>query len=148
MKTGVKVQDIMTKMPVTINKETNLKNCANVMREKDVNSLIVKDETNKVIGIVADEDFVRSAVADNVDTEKIKVEDIMVSNVITIEPDKDLYDAIKLMGDNNIRQLPVVSEKKLVGIVTVKDIIKIEPALFEIIAERIRQSQDMLSRDV
>nr|MBI4157147.1 CBS domain-containing protein [Candidatus Woesearchaeota archaeon] len=138
MKTGVFVFDVMTKKPITVNRDENLVDCANLMGERDVNSLIIKDENNKVLGIVADEDFIRKAMAKNLDPFKTKVEEIMAIEVITIEPDKDLYDAVKLMGDYNIRQLPVVENHKLVGIITVKDIIKVEPAIFEILSGKIR----------
>ena len=138
MKTGVFVFDVMTKKPIAVYKDENLADCANLMEKKDVNSLIIKNENNKVLGIVADEDFIRKAIAKNVDPFKTKVEEIMATEVITIEPDKDLYDAVKLMGDYNIRQLPVVENHKLVGIITVKDIIKVEPAIFEILSGKIR----------
>jgi len=138
MKTGVFVFDVMTKQPISVYKDKNLADCANLMEKKDVNSLIIKNENNKVLGIVADEDFIRKAIAKNVDPFKTKVEEIMATEVITIEPDKDLYDAVKLMGDYNIRQLPVVENHKLVGIITVKDIIKVEPAIFEILSGKIR----------
>ena len=138
MKTGVFVFDVMTKKPIAVYKDENLADCANLMEKNDVNSLIIKDENNKVLGIVADEDFIRKAIAKNVDPFKTKVEEIMATEVITIEPDKDLYDAVKLMGDYNIRQLPVVENHKLVGIITVKDIIKVEPAIFEILSGKIR----------
>jgi len=138
MKTGVFVFDVMTKKPIAVYKDENLADCANLMEKNDVNSLIIKDENNKVLGIVADEDFIRKAIAKNVDPFKTKVEEIMATEVITIEPDKDLYDAVKLMGDYNIRQLPVVENHKLVGIITVKDIIKVEHAIFEILSGKIR----------
>ena len=137
MKTGVKVGDIMTKKPVTIDRSTSLKKCAEVMRERDINSLIVKNDVNRVLGVVVDEDFVRKAIAKNMDCEHVEVGEIMSREVIKIEPERDIYDAIKLMGDNNIRQLPVVDGHKLLGLVTIKDIQKIEPALFEILSERI-----------
>ena len=147
MKTGVKVQDIMTKQPITIDKDSTLEKCAQLMGERKVNSLVVKDETNKVIGIIVDEDLVRRAIAEGVNCKKIKVEKLMTKEITTIEPERDIHDAVKLMGDYSIRQLPVVLDKKLVGFVTAKDILRIQPALFEIIKEKIRMRREEIGLD-
>lgn len=147
MQTGVKVQDIMTRKPITIDKDSTIERCAQLMGERKVNSLIVKDITNKVLGIIVDEDLVRKAIAVNLNCKKIKVEELMSKEITTIEPERDIHDAVKLMGDNSIRQLPVVANKKLVGFITAKDILRIQPALFEIIKEKIRMRREEIGLD-
>ena len=76
--------------------------------------------------------------------EKTKVEAIMIKDVITIQPDADIYDALMLIKDEDIRQLPVLDGKKLVGLLTVKDILKIQPQLFELVADKISLREESL----
>lgn len=137
MKAGLSTYDAMTKQPVVVSPETNLKKCAEIMAKNKVNSLLVKQD-GTLLGIVTDEDFVRKAVINNLNMDQTKASDIMINEVVTIEPDKDIRDAIKLMSDHNIRQLPVVNNNELVGLLTWKDIMRVEPALFDIYAERLK----------
>ncbi len=135
MKTGYKVGDAMTIHPVTISKEITLKKCANIMKENHVGSLLV-EEKGKVIGIITEQDMVRKAMAKLLDPAKTPVKKIMEKELLIINPKKDIYDALKLMRDHNVRHLPVLEKGKFVGFLTIKDILKIEPQLFELIVEK------------
>ncbi len=140
MKIGYKVQDIMTNMPVKIGKNTSVVEAAQMMDKFNVNSLLVVEE--KPEGIVTDEDFVRKLVAKGKMSEETIVEEIMSKNLVTIQPEKDIYEAIVMMRDNNIRQLPVLDGEKLVGFLTMKDILKIQPELFDIVVESINLREE------
>lgn len=136
MKTGYKVQDVMTNMPVKVEKTAGLRETAELMVKFNVNSVLVM-ENDKLVGIVTDEDFVRKLVAVKSHAIEGKISEIMSSSLLTISPEKDLYDAILLMRDNSIRQLPVMVEENLVGFLSMNDILKIQPELFDIVAESI-----------
>jgi CBS domain-containing protein len=135
MKTGYKVGDCMTMHPITVNKTTTLKECADIMADKHVGSLLV-EEKGKVVGIVTEQDLVRKGMAKLLDPSKAFVDKVMETELMTISPDKDLYDALKLMSDYNIRHLPVIEKGKFVGFLTIKDVLKIQPQLFELIVEK------------
>lgn len=135
MQTGYKVIDVMTNKPVTCSKEMLLKDAAQLMGDINVNSLLVV-ENESAAGIITDEDIVRKVVAKGLDVRKLKIKDIMVTDLISIAPEKDIYDALIYMRDNNIRQLPVIKSKKLVGFLTTKDILKIEPELIDLLVEK------------
>ncbi|MDO8656889.1 MAG: CBS domain-containing protein, partial [Nanoarchaeota archaeon] len=107
MKSGVKVMDAMTINPVIVHPDELLKDCSQKMAEQHVGALIVK-EKNKVHGICTEQDIVRKTVALGKNPLKMKVKDIMDQNVRTIEPYKDIFEALLLMRDLNIRHLPVV----------------------------------------
>ena len=68
--------------------------------------------------------------------------------LITIQPEDDIYDALLKMRDYNIRHLPVMDNDVMVGLLTLKDILKIEPQLFEIIVEKfeIREANRKMSQ--
>ena len=148
MQTGYKVMDVMTNKPVVANKELLLKEAAKIMEDTNVNSLLIVENENP-IGIITDEDVVRKVVAKGLDLKKIRVKDIMATELTTISPEKDIYDALLLMRDRNIRQLPVVGNNKLVGFLTSKDILKIEPELIDLFVEKyeLREESRKLAED-
>jgi CBS domain-containing protein len=135
MKTGYRVLDVMTNKPVTASKDMILQDAARLMEENNVNSLLIV-ESGKAIGIITDEDIVRKVVAKGLEPRKLRLKDLFVTELISITSDKDIYDALILMRDHAIRQLPVIDDDKLVGYLTLKDILKIEPELIDIIAEK------------
>ncbi len=127
--------DAMTKKPIEVTPETTLQECAKLMANNHVGSLIVK-ANNELVGIITEQDIVRKAVAVSLDTEKTKVSEIMIMELTIIEPEKDIYDALVLMKKLNIRQLPVMKNGKMIGLLTLKDILKIEPQLFDLLVEK------------
>lgn len=137
IKTGVKVGDAMTMDPITISPSATIREAAQLMKKEDVGSLLVL-EKGKLIGIVTEEDFTEKVLAEGLNPEKTKISEVMIKELITITPEVDLYDALLEMNDNKIRQLPVMNKNKMVGYITLKDILKIYPQLFELVAERYR----------
>ena len=136
MKTGIKVCDAMTKRPVTVSSDTSIKKCAEIMEKEKVGSLIIKDNSH-LLGIIKERDIVRSVVLENHDANKEVVSNYMVKRVITITPDVDIYEALIVMRDEDVRMLPVMDGKKIIGLLTVKDILKIEPTLIELLADKL-----------
>ena len=74
---------------------------------------------------------------ENENAYKSLVKDYMVKKVITISPEVDIYEALLVMRDEDIRMLPVVNDNEVIGLLTVKDILKIQPQLFELLAEKL-----------
>lgn len=135
MKTGFLVGDAMTKRPITIHSSLTVEECARLMADRHVGSLVVM-ENEKASGIVTEQDFVRKVMARGRDAKKVHVADVMISDMVTVAPDADIYDALVLMRDNNIRHLPVLHGGEMVGFLTLKDVLKVEPQLFEIMVDR------------
>jgi signal-transduction protein with cAMP-binding, CBS, and nucleotidyltransferase domain len=134
MKSGYKVADAMTINPISIPTNTTLLECARIMSEKHVGTVVIKDNENS-LGILTEQDIVRKAVAKGVNVNE-RVKDFMETRLITISPSADVYDALIKMRDNNIRHLPVVEDDKMLGLLTIKDILKIEPELFDLIVDK------------
>jgi len=135
MKTGISVADAMTTKTITATKNLSLQAAAKIMRQHDIASLPISDN-GKIIGIVTDEDLVHKAIAEAMDLKKTQIREIMRTELVTIAPDKDIYDALKLMKERGVKRLPVFEGKKMVGFLTLKDILKIEPQLFDLIVEK------------
>jgi len=136
MKIGVRVLDAMTKDPVVVALEITISDCAKIMEEKHVGSLLVKDEKKHLVGIITEQDIVRKVVSKKLNPESAQVSSVMETNIFTISEKEDLYNALVLMRDKNIRHLPVVQNGELIGFLTIKDILKIQPQLFELIVEK------------
>jgi CBS domain-containing protein len=135
MKTNILVEKVMTKHPVTIPPGTTLHKCAQLMASKHVGSLLVKDGPG-VVGIVTEQDIVRKAVGKNLPP-TTPVDDIMEMKLVFVSCKQDIADAILKMRDKNIRHLPVMdSREQFVGFVTSKDILRIQPDLFKILAHK------------
>jgi CBS domain-containing protein len=106
------------------------------MAKEHVGSLLVTDE-GKIIGIVTERDIVKKAVATLGNPAIKKVKEVMATDLVTTTPDEDIFEALRIMRDYNFRHLPVKHQGKIVGLVTMKDILKIEPDLYEILVEKI-----------
>jgi CBS domain-containing protein len=135
MKTGVSVADAMTQEPITISPNLPLEACAVLMKEHNIGSLIIR-EKDKLKGILTEWDIVRKVVATGGNPKKLTAKDVMESNVVTISPNQDIYEALVKMRNNDIRHMPVVKAGVLVGYLTIKDVLKIQPELFEILVEK------------
>ncbi len=135
MKTGYKVHDCMTTKPISVSSDSSLEQCAKIMVKNHVGALVIKDG-HKSEGLITEQDIVRKTIAKGINPVKLKVSDFMETKLITIKPTDDIYDALIKMRDKNIRHLPVVENNKMVGLLTLKDILKIEPQLFELLVEK------------
>ncbi len=136
MKTGVSVADAMTYNPITISPDASLEEAARIMKENGIGSLIIKQDS-ELLGIITEWDIVRKVVAASKNPKELKTKNIMVRKLITITPNRDLYEALVKMRDNDIKHLPVVKGNKLVGFLTLKDVLKIQPELFDILIDKI-----------
>lgn len=136
LKTGYSVGDCMTMNPVTISSKKNLREAAKLMAAEHVGSLLVKED-DKIVGIITEKDITRKGVGQSGNPATKKVSDIMAQNLVTCSPDEDIFEALRVMRDYDFRHLPVFHNGKCVGLITMKDILKIEPDLYEILVEKI-----------
>jgi CBS domain-containing protein len=113
----------MSKPVITIDSSTSVYNAAGLMKESKIGCLIVVDPHEKPLGIVTETDIMYKVVAEkrSLDTE---VDKVMTKEIKSIKEDETIEQAAKVMAAHLIRRLPVVKEKRLVGIVTLKDVVK------------------------
>ena len=139
MQTGYKVCDVMTRKPIAVTPETSVRVCAQLMRDKNVSSIVVK-EGDTLRGHITDDVLIRSVLAEGLNVDKTVAADVMLVKVQAIAPKKDIYDALITMHDYEVRQLPVLDKEngnKLVGLLTLKDVLKIQPQLFDLLVDKI-----------
>jgi CBS domain-containing protein len=128
----MQVRDVMNKNVIVGKKELTVKEASEVMSKMHIGSLIITED-QKILGILTSTDILKS-IASEKKLDITLVEEIMTKNVLTIDPEADVEAAVDIMMKNKIKKLPVVSEDKIVGIVTASDIIVVEPKLIAVIA--------------
>jgi CBS domain-containing protein len=116
------IRDLMTKSPRSLESGSTVMEAARLMRDEDA-GLIPVVEGEKLVGTVTDRDIAIRVVAEGKSPESITVGEIATRELVTIDPQQDLDEALRLMARHQIRRLPVVEEDgKLVGIVAQADI--------------------------
>lgn len=107
---------------ISIDRDTNLRVAAEMMRDRDIGSLFVTTG-DAIIGILTDTDIVRRVVASGADASKTAVEQVMSAPIRTIDESKTLLDANDLMARQRIRHLGVTRQGTLVGMISVRDLV-------------------------
>ncbi|MCG3114472.1 MAG: CBS domain-containing protein [Candidatus Manganitrophus sp.] len=105
-----------------ISPKTTVRDAARQMRDKRIGSLLVSEGMER-IGIVSETDFVRKALADGLNPDTTPVERIMSQPVIGIDIDKTAKEANDLMATKGVRHLAVTDKGKIVGIISVRDLV-------------------------
>jgi len=131
---SLKVEDVMVREVITIDEDATVKEAAEVMNKFEIGCLIAVRK-KKAMGIITERDLLKRVVADAKDATKTKVKDVMSSPLVVVEPSMDLEEAVKLMFQMKIKKLPVVDEKRLVGLVTLTDIARFQPQMITILKQ-------------
>jgi CBS domain-containing protein len=107
---------------ITIERDTDAQTAARIMRDRGIGSLFVTNG-KEIVGILTDTDMVRRVVAAGADTRKTTAEQIMSAPILTIEQNKTVLDANDMMAQTHIRHLGVTQDGKLVGMISVRDLV-------------------------
>ncbi len=116
-------KDVMKANVITVSPSTPVSEAALLMRNEDIGALVVVDTAGRPVGIVTDRDIVISVVADGDNLADFVVEDIMSKNLHLVQEDESIFEILKILGKHSIRRVPVLRKGKLVGIVSVDDLI-------------------------
>ena len=136
----MELKDIMVQKVVTVDPDATVKDAAKLMNLCEIGSLMVVGK-GKVVGIVTERDILRKIVEASKDPEKTKVSEIMSTKLLVAAPNMDVVDAAKMMLQRKIKKLPIVTNKKLVGLVSLTDIartVRIEPEIMNVIKDMVK----------
>lgn len=107
----------------TICRDRRLKEVLTEMLELNIGSLLVMNEDDTIAGIITERDFLNNVAKHATDWENELVSDVMVTDVVVCSIDKRLVDAKTLIAKHHIRHLPIVDGDKVVGLLSIRDII-------------------------
>jgi CBS domain-containing protein len=138
----LKAEDVMVREVVTIDENVSVKEAADIMSEQGISSVLVTRE-GRATGILTERDILKRIVAEDKNSKKTKVKDIMSSPLVVIEPNTDLEEAARLMFDNKIKNLPVIDKNRLVGLVSLTDICRLQPEILKILRQTIETPKNL-----
>ena len=118
----VSVESVMRSPPVTVSFSDTVSTIVDKMVTRNIGAIIV-ESGGKPVGIITERDILERVIRANKDPNKTKATDIMSSPIITIESDKTLTDALKIMREKRIRRLVVTRGGNLTGIITERRIL-------------------------
>ncbi|MCL2095764.1 MAG: CBS domain-containing protein [Oscillospiraceae bacterium] len=116
----MKVRDLMTSHICCVSPDMTIENASKLMRGADIGVVPVCDGGG-IVGIVTDRDIITRGISKGFGPGE-KIEKVMTKNVVSIMPDADIKEAVKVMGDRQVRRLPVVTGREIVGMLSVGDI--------------------------
>jgi CBS domain-containing protein len=134
------VKDIMSTPPLTIDWNKTARDAARLMRKHRKGFLIVT-KRGKAVGVLSDSDLLDSVILKNLEPRKVKVKDIMSSPVVVISPQETILDAVRKIKKSNIHRLPVVSEGKVLGVISLTDIARTSPEMLDLLEYRLKMKE-------
>ena len=130
---------------VIVEKTSPVREAINLMRKNHVGDVVVvemRENASIPLGILTDRDVVVEILAEDVELDAVNISDVMSAQLVTINEDTKLLDAIKLMSLKGVRRLPVVNEQsELQGILSVDD-------LLELIVEQLSDIVSLISKEI
>jgi CBS domain-containing protein len=117
------IREVMTKSPRTVRPDDTAVDAVKLMRDEDTGIAPITEDDGRLVGVVTDRDVAIRVVAEEKDPRTTKVTEIASQNLVTVDPEQDLDEAMQLMADHQVRRLPVVEDDdRLVGIVAQADV--------------------------
>jgi len=129
----MKISDILTKkggQVHTIHPNETVKNALRMLVTYNIGGLVVVDETGKITGVLTERDILRFVAEDDPDF-SCPIHEVMTKNIIIGAPQDDLQNVVHTMTEKRFRHLPVVEKGKLMGIVTIGDVMKAQRDSFQ-----------------
>jgi CBS domain-containing protein len=121
---GTSIKEVMSSDVRTCEPDATIVDVAKVMAKEDVGPIPVV-EGGRLVGLVTDRDLVVRVLAEGKDPETTKVGEVASRELVTVSPDEDLDQALKLLAQHQVRRLPVVEGDRVVGIVAQADIARL-----------------------
>jgi CBS domain-containing protein len=119
---GKTVRDVMTPDPCTIDADKDVAYAAKMLKDEDVGVAPIV-EGDQLVGVLTDRDIAIKVVAEGKDPKTTNVRDVASKDIVTVDPQQDLDEVLRLMARHQVRRIPVVEEDgKVVGIVAQADI--------------------------
>ncbi len=108
---------------ISITPDTIVYNALELMVTKNVSALLVLED-EKLVGIFTERDYARKVILKGKNSRDTRIREIMTEDLITVSPDSMIDECMQLMTSRFIRHLPVLEENKLIGIISIGDVVK------------------------
>jgi len=125
---SIETHDVMVKRVITTKKQATVEDAVKLMNKYEIGCLVVI-ENGKPIGIITERDLLKRVLARSKELRNVTVMEVMSTPLISTTPNTEIEEAAKLMFQKKIKKLPIVKKEKLLGLVTLTDILRIHPQL-------------------
>ena len=129
------MRDIMNTDVITVSEDASVREAARLMSEKNVGCLVVVRRGGEPVGIITERDILVRVVAEGKDPDAVKVGWVMSSPIVRGRPDMGLEEAARLMTSKGIKKLPIFEGGRLVGIITLTDLVRSQPYVVELLED-------------
>jgi len=129
---SLKVEDVMTVDVITIDENESVKEAADIMNQQGISCLIAVRK-GKAIGIITERDLLKRVIVETKNAKKTKVKEVMSSPLEVVAPGTSMESALRLMFEKKIKKLAVVDKKRLLGLVSLTDIARCQPAIINML---------------
>lgn len=126
----LKAKDMMTKDVITISADATLADTIELLITKEISGMPVVDTNGEMIGIISEKDILNFAFSGNLHNTKVK--DVMTKDVKSFPPDADVDSIALAIGHHQLRRVPIIEARKVVGIVSRRDIIRVALKIGEV----------------
>ena len=123
MKTVKQLLQGKTRGLCTIRPDARVFDALKLMAEKDIGALLVV-ENDKLVGIISERDYARKMILHGKSSHDTPVKEIMTERVICVQPNNTVEECMALMTDKRFRHLPVIENDKLLGVLSIGDLVK------------------------
>ena len=109
----------------SISKEQSVRQALILMSEKNIGAIIIVDNNNFPIGIFSERDYARKVILKGKNSKDTLLEEVMTKELITVTRNYKIDQCMKIMIEKRIRHLPVLENNKIIGIISIGDVLKI-----------------------
>ena len=109
----------------TISKDQSVRQALVLMSEKNIGAIIIVDNNDFPIGIFSERDYARKIVLKGKSSKDTLLDEVMTKELVTVTKDYKIDQCMEIMNEKRIRHLPVLENKKIVGIISIGDVLKI-----------------------
>jgi|Deesub1362B_J571_1020462.scaffolds.fasta_scaffold00004_25 CBS domain-containing protein len=135
-RTEISVREIMNSPVITANTNDNIIKISKTLRNHNISSVIVVDDKEQPIGIVTMSDIINKVLALDKNPESVLAKDIMSYPIKYIDANETIQKAIKIFSSHKVSKLGVTYKGKIVGIISVSDVIRVIPELLDLLSEK------------
>ncbi len=136
----VLVKDVMSSPVLTIDIKKTALDAGKMMR-KNRKGFLVVTEKNRPVGVISDSDLIENVIIAGKRADKVKLDSMMREPIVAVEPEDDILEASRKMKGNNIHRLPVVSDGKLTGVISLTDIARTSPEMLNLLEYRLKMKE-------
>lgn len=121
-----KVRDILKSKPAqvfTVSPETTVYSAIEQMCERNIGGVLVT-ENDKLVGIFTERDYARKLILKGKSSKATLIRELMTSNPIVVHPETTIFECLTIMSDKRVRHLPVIAFDKIVGVISIGDVVR------------------------